>query len=182
MAELLISEVLQKVSNAKTKAAKINLLREHNSNALRKILIMNFDPSIESALPEGAVPYKPNEAPPGTEHSQLSTEHRVLHYFVKGGADDLSSLKRETMFVGLLEGLHESEAEVVCLVKDKNLKKKYRITENVIKEAFPQIKWGNRTAPPKPRGKGWSSPGERATQGVPLPSMAINPADTPQGM
>ena len=156
MAELLISEVLQKVSNAKTKAAKINLLREHNSNALRKILIMNFDPSIESALPEGAVPYKPNEAPPGTEHSQLSTEHRVLHYFVKGGADDLSSLKRETMFVGLLEGLHESEAEVVCLVKDKNLKKKYRITENVIKEAFPQIKWGNRTAPPKPRGKGWS--------------------------
>ena len=182
MAELLISEVLQKVSNAKTKAAKINLLREHNSNALRKILIMNFDPSIESALPEGSVPYKPNEAPPGTEHSQLSTENRVLHYFVKGGADDLSSLKRETMFVGLLEGLHESEAEVVCLVKDKNLKKKYRITENVIKEAFPQIKWGNRTAPPKPRGKGWSSPGERATQGVPLPSMAVNPADTPQGM
>ena len=86
------------------------------------------------------------------------------------------------MFVGLLEGLHESEAEVVCLVKDKNLKKKYRITENVIKEAFPQLKWGNRTAPPKPRGKGWSSPGERATQGVPLPSMAVNPADTPQGM
>ena len=182
MAELLISEVLQKVSNAKTKAQKIKLLRDNNSDALRKILIVNFDPSIESALPDGDVPYKPNEAPPGTEHSRLSTEHRILYYFVKGGADDLSSLKRETMFVGLLEGLHESEAEVVCLAKDKNLKKKYRITENVVKEAFPQIQWGNRTAPPKPQGKQWSSKGDRMIQGVPLPSMAVNPAETRQGM
>ena len=182
MAEsLLISEVLQKVSNAKTKASKINLLREHNSEALRKILIINFDTSIESAIPEGPVPYKPNEAPAGTEHSRLSTEHRLLHYFVKGGADDVPSLKKESMFIGLLEGLHESEAEVVCLVKDKNLKKKYRITENVIKEAFPQIKWGNRNAPPKPQGKQWSTPGQRMTQGVPLPSMNVNPNETRGG-
>tara|TARA_Y100000004_G_scaffold185887_1_gene236707 strand:+ start:395 stop:832 length:438 start_codon:yes stop_codon:yes gene_type:complete len=144
MAELLVSEVLQKVSNAKTKEQKIKLLREHNSDALRKILIINYDPSIESNLPEGSVPYKPNESPAGTEHSRLSTEHRLLHYFVKGGADSLSSLKRETMFVGLLEGLHESEAEVVCLAKDKKLKSKYRITENVVKEAFPKVQWGNR--------------------------------------
>ena len=61
MAELLISEVLQKVSNAKTKAQKIKLLQTHNSDALRKILIINFDPSIESILPEGNEPYKPNK-------------------------------------------------------------------------------------------------------------------------
>ena len=85
------------------------------------------------------------------------------------------------MFVGLLEGLHESEAEVVCLVKDKNLKKKFRITENVVKEAFPQIEWGNRTSTPKPQGKQWSTPGQRMTQGVPLPSMAVNPNDTALG-
>lgn len=144
MAELLVSEVLQKVSNAKTKAEKVRLLQKHNSDALRKVLIINYDPSIESALPEGDVPYKPNEAPAGTEHSVLATEHRLLHYFVKGGADDLSTLKRETMFVGLLEALHESEAEVVCLAKDKSLKKKFRITENVVKEAFPTVQWGNR--------------------------------------
>lgn len=144
MAELLVSEVLQKVSNAKTKDQKIKLLQQHNSDALRKILIINFDESIESNLPEGAVPYKPNEAPAGTEHARLSTEHRLLHYFVKGGADSLSTLKRETMFVGLLEGLHESEAEVLILAKDKSLKKKYRITENVVKAAFPKVQWGNR--------------------------------------
>ena len=144
MAELLVSEVLQKVSNAKTKEQKIKLLQQHNSDALRKILIINFDESIESNLPEGAVPYKPNEAPAGTEHARLSTEHRLLHYFVKGGADSLTSLKRETMFVGLLEGLHQSEAEVLILAKDKSLKKKYRITENVVKAAFPKVQWGNR--------------------------------------
>lgn len=144
MAELLVSEVLQKVSNAKTKDQKIKLLQQHNSDALRKILIINFDESIESNLPEGSVPYKPNEAPAGTEHARLSTEHRLLHYFVKGGADSLSTLKRETMFVGLLEGLHESEAEVLILAKDKSLKKKYRITENVVKAAFPKVQWGNR--------------------------------------
>lgn len=144
MAELLVSEVLQKVSNAKTKEQKIKLLQQHNSDALRKILIINFDESIESNLPEGSVPYKPNEAPAGTEHARLSTEHRLLHYFVKGGADSLTSLKRETMFVGLLEGLHQSEAEVLILAKDKSLKKKYRITENVVKAAFPKVQWGNR--------------------------------------
>ena len=144
MAELLVSEVLQKVSNAKTKEQKIKLLQQHNSDALRKILIINFDESIESDLPEGSVPYKPNEAPAGTEHARLSTEHRLLHYFVKGGADSLTSLKRETMFVGLLEGLHQSEAEVLILAKDKSLKKKYRITENVVKAAFPKVQWGNR--------------------------------------
>lgn len=144
MAELLVSEVLQKVSNAKTKEQKIKLLQQHNSDALRKILIINFDESIESNLPEGSVPYKANEAPAGTEHARLSTEHRLLHYFVKGGADSLTSLKRETMFVGLLEGLHESEAEVLILAKDKSLKKKYRITENVVKAAFPKVQWGNR--------------------------------------
>ena len=53
-------------------------------------------------------------------------------------------LKKESMFIQLLEGLHESEAEVVVLAKDKNLQKKYRITSAVVKEAFPQIKWGNR--------------------------------------
>jgi hypothetical protein len=144
MAELLVSEVLQKVSNAKTKEQKVKLLKQNNSEALRKILIINYDPSIESNLPEGNVPYKPNEVPEGTEHTRLSTEHRILRYFVKGGGDSLPALKRESMFVGLLEGLHESEAEVVCLAKDKKLKTKYRITENVVRDAFPNVQWGNR--------------------------------------
>ena len=142
---LLISEVLKKVSNAKTKAEKIDLLRSYNTQALRSILIWNYDESVKSMIPEGEVPYTPNDAPAGTEHTRLAKEYRNLFRFVKGGHDSLPNLKRETLFVQLLEGLHQSEAEVICLVKDKKLQKKYRITKAVVQEAFPQIEWGERS-------------------------------------
>ena len=143
---LLVTEILRKVSNAKTKAEKINLLREHNSNALRQILIWNFDDSVVSMIPEGDVPFTPNDAPLGTDHTRLEQEYRGLFRFVKGGQDSLKRTKRESMFIQLLEGLSKDEAELVCLVKDGKLTSKYkRITKTVIQEAFPQIIWGNRS-------------------------------------
>jgi hypothetical protein len=142
---LLISEVLQKVSNAKTKAEKIKILEEYNSQALRSILIWNYDDSIISMIPEGEVPYRPNEAPAGTEHTVLEKEYRKLYNYIKGGNNELKQFQREQMFVQLLEGLHSSEAELLCLVKDNQLQKKYRITKAVVEEAFPQIKWGGRS-------------------------------------
>ena len=81
---LLISEILRKVSNAKTKAEKISLLQKHNSTALRQMLIINFDESIVSMLPEGDVPYTPNDAPVGTDHTRLEQEYRGLYRFFKG--------------------------------------------------------------------------------------------------
>jgi len=142
---LLISEVLRKVSNAKTKQEKINLLRKYNSNALRQLLIINFDDSVISVMPEGDVPYTPNDAPAGTDHTRLEHEYRGLYRFFKGGAK-LPGLKRESMFVQLLEGLHADEAELIVLVKDGQLAKKYkRITKAVVSEAFPQIEWGGRS-------------------------------------
>ena len=142
---LLLSEVLRKVSNAKTKDEKIKLLRDNNSAALRALLIWNFDDSIRSAIPEGDVPYTPNDAPAGTDHSRLSHEYRGFYRFCKGGDNRLSDMKRETMFIQLLEGLHKDEAELVCLVKDGILAKGYkRITKAVVSGAFPQIEWGGR--------------------------------------
>ena len=143
---LLISEVLRKVSNAKTKKEKVEILHKHNSQALRSILIWNFDESVVSMLPEGDVPYTPNDAPVGTDHTRLEQEYKGLYRFVKGGADKLPSLKRESLFVQLLEGLAAEEAELICLVKDKKLSSKYkRITKAVIQEAFDQIEWGQRS-------------------------------------
>ena len=142
---LLLTEVLRKVSNAKTKGEKVNLLRQHNSTALRQVLIINFDDSLTCMLPEGDVPYTPNDAPVGTDHSRLEQEYRGLYRFFKGGADNLTSMKRETMFVQLLEGLSEEEAELLVLAKDGRMNDKYkRITKSVIQEAFPTIVWGER--------------------------------------
>jgi hypothetical protein len=142
---LLISEVLRKVSNAKTKAEKISLLRKHNSNALRQLMIINFDESVVCELPEGDVPYTPNDAPVGTDHSRLEQEYRGLYRFFKGGMK-LPQLKRESMFVQLLEGLSAEEAELLVLVKDGRMTEKYkRITKAVVAEAFPSIEWGGRS-------------------------------------
>lgn len=143
---LLMSEILQKVSNAKTKAEKIKILQDNNSQTLRSLLIWNFDESVQTLLPEGEVPYTPNEAPAGTEHTLLEQESKRFYYFVANGNTNIPQMKRETMFIQMLEGLHRSEAEVLCLVKDKKLGKRYKITRACVEEAFPQIVWGNRAA------------------------------------
>ena len=138
--KLLISEIIRKASNAKTKAEKIKILQDNNSQALRSVLKWNFEPAIVSDLPEGDVPFTRNDAPMGTEHTMLEREARNLWRFIKG-ANSLSRFKREQLFVQMLEGLHESEADIVCLVKDKQLHKKYRITKSVVTSEFPNIQW-----------------------------------------
>ena len=142
--KLLMHEILQKVSNAKTKAEKIKLLREYNTQALRSLLIINFDTSVISMLPDGDVPFKANDVPEGTEHTKLEKEARLLHHFFKGGSN-ISQIKRETMFIQMLEGLHKDEANVLVLAKDKKLGKRWKITKQCVEEAFPQIKWGGRS-------------------------------------
>ena len=142
--QLLLNEVLQKVSNAKTKAQKIKLLQQLNTPALRSILIANFDESVISMLPDGEVPYKPNEAPEDTEHTKLAHEYRKLYLFFKGGAS-ISQTRRETLFIQLLEGLHKKEAEVLSLMKDKKIGKRWKITKAAVTEAYPSIQWGGRS-------------------------------------
>lgn len=140
----LLSEVLTKVSKQRTKAKKIQVLKENESLHLKAILIWNFDDTVVSVLPEGEVPYNKNEAPAGTEHTYLAHEWKVLYNFVKGGNDFLRPVKREQLFLQLLEGLHPDEADIVCMVKDKNLTEKYKLSRPVVEEAFPDIEWGNR--------------------------------------
>ena len=140
-----IHEVLALVDKQTTKAKKIEILEEYSSDALKSILIWNFDQTVVSMIPEGTVPYNKNEVPVGTDHTSLRREWRNLYHFVKGGNDSLSSMRRETMFIQMLEGLHPDEAEIICLVKDKSLEEKYSITYDMVKKAYPDIKWGGRS-------------------------------------
>ena len=142
--KLLMHEVLQKVSNAKTKKEKIILLKKYNTQALRSLFIINFDETVISLLPPGDVPYTPNDAPEGTEHTLLEKEARLLHHFFKGGSN-VSRTKRENMFIQMLEGLNQGEAEVLCLAKDRKLGKRWKITTATVSEAFPGIQWGGRS-------------------------------------
>ena len=138
------------------------------------LLIWNFDESVISALPDGPVPYS-GYADQNTYSGTLSTkiteevrrmyevgsfslgasdtdgkttlrrECKSFYHFIKGGNNGINSIRRETMFINLLEGLHPLEAEIVCLIKDKKLSDKYKITKEIVSEAFPQIKWGGRS-------------------------------------
>ena len=133
----LISEILVKVNNAKDKPKKIAVLKQYDSPGLRMVLKSSFDPKIQWRLPEGDVPFKKNDAPAGTEHKRLEQEARTLFHYIKGGNDKLKQIKCEAMFVQLLEGLHESEAEMLIAAKDKRLHQVYKgLSKQVVQESF----------------------------------------------
>jgi hypothetical protein len=167
-------EVLDLVSRQRTKAKKIEALRKYADVSLKILFVWNFDESIISALPPGQVPYvgyDENVSYSGTLSTKLSHEIRTMHEkgdfslgvsdqqghttirreskhfyrFCKGGNDALNAIRRETMFINILEGLHPLEAEIVCLCKDKKLGEVYKVTKEIVAEAFPDIQWGNRS-------------------------------------
>ena len=140
-----VHEILELASKQRSKAKKVEILQEYSNDALKTLFIWNFDDTVISMVPEGEVPYKENEVPVGTDHTSLRKEYKHLYNFVKGGNDGLSSLRRETMFIQILEGLHPEEAKILCLVKDKRLSEQYKITYDVVREAYPDIKWGGRS-------------------------------------
>ena len=140
-----LHEVLEYVSKQRSKAKKVEALKEYRNDALTAILIWNFDDTVVSMLPDGEVPYNKNEVPVGTDHTSLRREWKNLYHFVKGGNDRLSKTRRESMFIQMLEGLHPEEAEIICLVKDKNLGTKYKVTKEQVSAAFPDIQWGGRS-------------------------------------
>jgi len=166
-------EVLDAASKQRTKAKKIEVLQRYTHDSIMALLIWNFDETAISALPPGDVPYgntrednsmtgtlsdkindavdKMNEMDSSSLGSQdqgkasIRKEYTKFFNFLRGGNDKLSSLRRETMFINILEGLHPLEAEILVLVKDKKLTDKYKITKEVAGAAYPQIVWGNRS-------------------------------------
>lgn len=140
-----IFEILEVVSKQRTKAKKIEVLKEYETEALKAVLIWNFDDTVVSMLPEGEVPFEKNDVPVGTDHTSLRKEWKNLYHFVKGGNDSLSKTRRESMFIQMLEGLHPLESEILCLVKDKNLESKYKVTQSVVESAYTDIQWGGRS-------------------------------------
>jgi hypothetical protein len=167
-----IFEVLNLVVKQRSNVKKVEVLKKYEHPSLKALFIWNFDESIISILPPGEVPYaatseqnsfsgtlsekiddavnKMSELGSNSLGSQdqgrssIRKEYKKFYNFLKGGNDGLSSLRRESMFINILQGLHPLEAEILCLVKDKKLDTKYKITKQIVSEAYPDIQWGNR--------------------------------------
>ena len=141
MAERLISEILQTAADKKTRQEKIAYLKSMDNRPLRNILKGSYDDTIVFNLPKGEPPYRKDEAPKGFEPSNLHKQSKRFKYFFKGGqGDNILAVRREKMFIDVLESLHPDEAELVLLMKEKKLMGKYNgITPNLISEAFPKL-------------------------------------------
>ena len=167
-------EVLDLVSKQRTAAKKVEVLKRYGHPSLKAIFIWNFDDTVVSVLPEGEVPYTGYDEQTsysGTLSTKITEEVRRMHetgsfsmgtgdkeghttirrefknfyHFIKGGNDSINSIRRETMFINILEGLHPLEAEILVLVKDKRLGDAYKVTQDVVAKAYPDIIWGNRS-------------------------------------
>jgi hypothetical protein len=166
-----VFEILELASKQRSNAKKIEVLKTYEHDSLKAILIWNFDSTVISLLPEGDVPYgdvKDQNVYSGTlsqnlakeasggesatvqdlqgrGRTSLRKEYQNLYHYVRGGNNTLSTIRREMMFINLLQGLHPKESEVLILTKDKKLTDKYKITFENVKESFPDIQWGNRS-------------------------------------
>ena len=166
-----IFEVLELASVQRSSAKRVEVLKKYEHDSIKSILIWNFDESVISMIPEGEVPYgEPTEQTvysgslsenisremsggqsatgqdlDGRNKTSLRKEWTNLYNFVKGGNDSLTKTRREMMFINILRGLHPREAEILILVKDGLLTDKYRLTKNMVAEAYPDITWGGRS-------------------------------------
>ena len=131
-----LGEFLEKVSKLKLRQEKIDALKANDSFPLRVILQGAFDPNVTWLLPEGIPPYKPNELV--DQENVLIKEARRIQYFIKGFHDNLTPVKREQMFVELLENVCPKDAELLVAIKEKRLPIK-GITPEHVQEGLPGI-------------------------------------------
>jgi len=148
----MVHELLEAVDSERVNAKKVELLRTHGDDSFKMVMIWNFDETVVSMLPDGDVPYQPVEGDVQANREQgipqrttIRNSARQFYRFVKGGDDALNKIKRESIFINILQTLPEPEAQILVLVKDKLLTTKYNITKELVAEAYPEITWGNRS-------------------------------------
>lgn len=132
-----VYEVIERVTKEKNRANKISILQKNNSWALKDVLRGTYDDLVQWTLPEGNPPYEPAE-----EHScpsSLFKQHKHFKYFVKGlEGDQVNNVKRERMFIDMLESIHPKDALLLLKMKDKK-QLGVGITKKLIQEAYPDL-------------------------------------------
>ena len=147
------------------------MLKKYEHDSVKAMAIWNFDKTVVSLLPEGPVPYGETNAQTtfagtlsdnlareaqggesatgqdldGRNKTSIRNEYVNFYNFIKGGNPSLTTTRREMMFINMLQGLHPKEAELLILVKDKKLTDKYKITQDQVAKAYPDITWGGRS-------------------------------------
>lgn len=134
-----IPYVFQCINNASTKELKKNILLQYGNNLIKQILYYAFHPDVKFDLPEGMPPYNFRgyaEAYPKTLYPRI----RQLRVFLEGEYQNLPKMKKELLFVQLLEDIHPDEGKILCAMKDKSLNKLYDgLDYQLVKEVYPDL-------------------------------------------
>lgn len=134
--KLSIAEILSNANDINDPKKRREYIINNDSVALRTILKYCYDPRIKFLLPKGKAPYKPSEYE--ASQGMLYSEFRKLYLFVEGGNNNLTTMKREMLFINLLESLHPKDAELIENVKDKKLPFK-TITKSFVEKVYPGL-------------------------------------------
>ena len=166
-----IFEILELIDAQKTNAKKVGVLRNYEHESIKTVFVWNYDSSVISLLPPGPVPYGETNAQTtfagtlseniakeaaggesatgqdldGRNKTSIRHEYKNFYHFVQGGNPSLTTTRREMIFINMLQGLHPKEAELLCLVKDKDLESKYNVSIDQVKQAYPDMTWGGRS-------------------------------------
>jgi hypothetical protein len=132
-----ISEIINKIPELKTTEEKIDWLRKNDNPALRSIIKYTYDKNVEFLVPNTPPPWKKN-AFEDEAKSLLYKEARRLKIFIKGGGyDELNKVKREQLFISLLEDVDNDDAELLCVMISKKPFK--GLTVKTVNDAFPGL-------------------------------------------
>jgi len=139
---LSVYEMLEEVDKEKNKAKKLALLQQHGqTKALLVILDFALNPSWKWLLPEGTPPYSP-AAKEADVQAVLKADFRRLQYFVNTPQGSvMKPLRRETMFIEMLEAVDRNDAKLLIAAKDKKIPFK-SITKKLVQAAFPEATKG----------------------------------------
>lgn len=137
---LLQSEILDLFEKASQDDEKVSILKQYDNIVMRALLRLNYDSTFKFDLPEGEPPYRKETGRPiGYQETNLTLEQRRFYIWLDPSIN-LSKIKKEKLFIEMLEGLHYTEAEALCLAKDQRLETKYHsLTEEIVREAYPTL-------------------------------------------
>jgi hypothetical protein len=119
MARKSISWILDFTSKLPNEEEQIKCLQANDNGAIRKILELMFHPGVIWALPEGEVPYKPSEYPHQEENLYMEIRRLYLYLDPKCGGAELPPLKRESMFIQMMENIDRADARMMAEIKDR---------------------------------------------------------------
>lgn len=141
MKPTMVYEIFSLVQRAQTEEERIKVLKQNDCLAVRDILRASFDDFIEFTLPKGVPDYKSFLSKEGIAPTNLIRNTNQFTYFVKHGeGDKMTAIKREGVFLRLLEGIHPEDAKILVAMKEKRLQEEYTsLSKDLVKKVWPKL-------------------------------------------